>query len=48
MVKVSKSMAKYTFAKFKIWHKRWLPHDTMSAEQRYIKIGGKIPKKKKD
>jgi hypothetical protein len=41
-------MAKLSYVKFKAWHKRWLPNDTLTAEQRYKEIGGKIPKKKKD
>ncbi len=47
MIDVHKDMAKLSFVKFKAWHNKSVPNDTMSAEERYVKIGGKLPKQKK-
>ena len=47
-ISVSTKMARLPFEKFKAWHKKTLPTDPMSAEDRYISIGGVIPVKPKD
>jgi len=48
MISISKDLAKLSFAKFKVWHKQFLSHDTETAEKRYKEIGGSVPKKKKE
>jgi hypothetical protein len=40
-------MVKLTFTNFKKWHKKHYPNDTMTAEERYLEIGGALPKKPK-
>ena len=40
-------MVKLTFANFKKWIKKHYPNDTVTAEERYLEIGGKIIKGKK-
>jgi len=47
-IDVNPIMAELSFAKFEKWHKNTLPNDELSAKDRYVKIGGKIPKKKED
>ena len=41
---VNPVMAELPFRKFEAWHKKKLSNDVLSAEERYKKIGGKMPK----
>jgi len=40
-VEVNKDLGKLSFAEFSKWHKRFMPWDKMTAEERYVSIGGK-------
>ena len=44
-ISIAQELAKWPFAKFAKWHKISLPHDPMTAEQRFVEIGGKLPNK---
>ena len=46
-IDVNPSMAKMPFAKFSKIHKTDHPDDPLSIEERYVKIGGKLPKEEK-
>jgi len=47
-MEVSRILNKLTLTRFKKWHKKFVPNDELTAEERYVKIGGKIPKKSKE
>ena len=42
---VNTKVAPTDWVKFKRWHKAACPSDPLSAEERFVKIGGKLPKK---
>jgi hypothetical protein len=43
---VNPELAKLPFSAFKKWHDKFMPTDTMTAEERYKDLGGKIPEKR--
>jgi hypothetical protein len=43
---INKEAAPKEWAKFKKWHKLCCVRDPLTAEERFKKIGGKMPKKK--
>jgi hypothetical protein len=47
-ISISPRLVRMTFAQFREWHKRTLPNDPMSSEDRYKSIGGMIPIKPKE
>ena len=46
MYNINWEIAPKELEKFKEWHKLACPKDPLTAEQRFKKEGGKIPKKK--
>lgn len=48
LISINPIMANLSFAKFKIWHKKWVKDDSLTSEQRYVKLGGKVPKKNEE
>jgi len=45
---INELVAPKEWSKFKRWHKVACTSDPLSAEERFIQIGGKIPKKDDD
>ena len=43
---VNPELAKLPFTVFKKWHDKFMPTDTMTAEERYSDLGGKVPEKR--
>jgi hypothetical protein len=41
------SIMSWTYAEFEAYHKRLLSHDTLTAPERWVKSGGKLPDKVK-
>ena len=46
IITVNPALSKLPFATFKKWHEKFLSHDTMSVEERYKELGGKVPEKR--
>jgi len=46
IVTVNPELAKLPFPAFKKWHDKFMPTDTMTAEERYKDLGGKVPEKR--
>ena len=38
---ILKDLVKLSLTEFTRWHKRFMPGDKMTAEERYVSIGGK-------
>lgn len=48
IVTIDPRIARMPFDRFARWHKISVPGDPMTAEQRYLDIGGKMPAKQVD
>lgn len=47
IITVNPILSKLPYSEFQKWHKKFLSYDTMTDEQRYKDLGGKVPEKKK-
>lgn len=45
-ITINPIMIRLPFDKFRAWHKRTIPDDYHTAEERYRELGGKVPLKK--
>ena len=47
LIFIDSKIVSLPFVEFEKYHKKYLSHDSLTAKERFVKAGGKLPDKKK-